>query len=687
MNNEINRWQECISYLPDNKFFDIMRLYLGDIQTPYNKQRLVSSLASFIKKQENLDNLINYIDEFDAKIISAIAIIPAPTEKVIAQFFSTEYTMVEIYSAISNLKERLIVYEDNKILRLNPLIRENLEPFVNIKNILKEEQLASHSMEDEFSISPDFLLAFISFINIRGCSSKNDGSIKKNDLKHIEEVFHNRSSCIQKLLCAFINLRLVKEGEKSYEVDAERFKLFAQLPEKNQYALLCAAAGSYLGRDSLKAQAQLFLDVTASIPQSGYTRASIIKLAFLTGSSSENSVGGASRFSKILEAARQEAAGNSITGNEENKVSIIDRLLDSAIEFGLIQCVGQNEAEENIYVKGPVYRDEVFYAPEGTDLKVLNIDSTFTVTLMPGLRLQQSLPFSELMVIKNYSVAPEFEISRHSLSVAFDKGWDIQKITETLEKFSNYGIPQNLRISIADWHNSYSSARLYLGYVLKVTDSNINFAENNPNIKRYIKEKLGEGIYLLNIPVDHDVNDFIAGSGLEFMGRIRNSQAEAEKLPFPVLHAARGITVEEKDDYKINFAAAGDQIKLLMKTVAEMNLEINQKESISHKIHQRLILSPDHLRHTSIRSEIIEADGMDYSGKLHLLEAALKESDMVELTIPEFNSNDKFWKLLGKVKFLSKETGDSIVVFESYPQQDTHHFVLSRITHVRRLRY
>ena len=45
INNDINRWQEAISSLPDKQFFNTMRLYLGEIKTPYNKQRLTEQLA------------------------------------------------------------------------------------------------------------------------------------------------------------------------------------------------------------------------------------------------------------------------------------------------------------------------------------------------------------------------------------------------------------------------------------------------------------------------------------------------------------------------------------------------------------------------------------------------------------------------------------------------------------------
>ena len=79
--NEISLWQEAISSLPDKQFFNTMRLYLGEIKTPYNKQRLTQQLASFIKKEENLTSLLTLLDSFDITILTAISLIPNASQE------------------------------------------------------------------------------------------------------------------------------------------------------------------------------------------------------------------------------------------------------------------------------------------------------------------------------------------------------------------------------------------------------------------------------------------------------------------------------------------------------------------------------------------------------------------------------------------------------------------------------
>ena len=59
-----------LSSLPDEKFFYVMRLYLGEIKTPYNKLKLIEQLASLIRNKTSLERIISFLDETDVKILT-----------------------------------------------------------------------------------------------------------------------------------------------------------------------------------------------------------------------------------------------------------------------------------------------------------------------------------------------------------------------------------------------------------------------------------------------------------------------------------------------------------------------------------------------------------------------------------------------------------------------------------------
>lgn len=701
--HDISSWQEAFSSLPDKQFFNTVRLYLGEIKTPYNKQRLTEQLAGFIRKEENLTSILTLLDVFDVKVLTAISMIPNTTQESLTDFFHNEYSVTEIYAEIINLTERLLVYKEKtqysgkEYIKINPLLRENLKPYLDSSLIFPEFKAEIISLDDVFSLSPNFLTAFITYIRIKGISCKSDGTIRKNDQKRLSEIFPGKEKLLQLLMNAFINLSLVYEDEKanSYVIDILRLKKFAELSELQQYALLCAAAVSRFSKDGLKKEAQLLIDCLSSIPEGGCPLETILRLAFLAGTYTEEGTTAVrkSRFSQILAAARQEAGAE-----PEQNAELLDRMIDCALEFGLLQKIGKTGDDVELYKSS----DEILLtSPENVSKpqlpKVLNIDSTFTVTLMPGLQLRELLPLTDFMIVKKCGVVTEFEITKQSVSTGFDNELTPETIFECLESYSNYQLPQNLKINITEWYNSYSSATLYYGYILKVTDNNISFTENNPNIKKYIKEKLADGIYLLNLPAGTNISAFIEESSLDFMGNVKTSTTKSEFTSFPLLRAGRktinysnsavGSTVSTTKIKKTSIADAAKILQNLKESLKKLDMDKAQKESLEHRISSRLILSESQLKNASIRTEILEADGMDFSGKVHLIEAAVKEEDMMEIRLPSADGKGDFFTLVGKPLSISRQPGEAVMRIQIEPTKDIENLLVSRITHLRRLRF
>jgi len=694
--NEFNSWKEAFSSLPDKQFFNTVRLYLGEIKTPYNKQRLTEQLGSFIRKEENLSNILTLLDVFDLKVLTAISLIPNATQETLADFFHGDTSITEIYAEIINLTERLLIYREKspytekEYFKINPLLKERLLPYLDNKLLFPEYKPEIFSIDDVFTLSPNFLASFITYIRIRGISCKSDGTIKKNDQKRLSEIFPENEKLIQLLTTAFINLSLVYEDEKNgtYITDIARLRKFAELPEFQQYALLCAAAVSRFSKDGLKKEAQLLIDCLASIPEDGCSIETILRIAFLAGTHTEEGTTDIkkSRFSQILAAARQEAGAE-----PEQNAELLDRMIDCALEFGLLQKIGKTEDGVELYKSTS---DQWLNNPQNLSNaqlpKVLNIDSTFTVTLLPGLQLKQILPLTDFMLVKKCGIVTEFEITRQSVSKGFDNDLSPDDIFALLENNSNYQLPQNLKINITEWYNSYSSAKLYYGYVLKVRDNNVSLVENNPNIRKYIKEKLADGIYLLNLPAGMEISSFIEESSLDFMGTVKTSVEKSEFTSFPLLRIGRKPVIFEAQNKseakKTSFGEAGKLLQSLKASLENLDMDKAQKESLEHRISSRLILSESQLKNASVRTEILEADGMDFAGKVHLTEAAIKDEDMMELQMPTADGKD-FFTLIGKPLSISKQPGEAVMRFQIEPTKDIENMLVSRITHMRRLRF
>lgn len=694
--NSMNHWADAFEAMPEQQFFKLIRLYLGEVQTPYNKQRLISQLASFIKNAENTQSILSYLDKKDITFLTAIYLIPNVSQQTLLDFFSG-IGISDFYATLSNLSERLIIYStkdkysDNVCYHINPILFEPLKPYLSIESIFPEHKIENHFVEDSFCLSQNFLAAFISYIRINKIGCKNDGTIKKNDFTKLEEIFLEQICYLQLLVNAFLNLSLLKDDGKSFILNNSRIEEFAKLSQFEQYSLLCVASCCHFSREGLRKYAQLLMNVLNSIPEEGFSAKEVLRLLVLASTQKENksSFGAKSRFSQILEQTKiKEQSENS---NQESNVSanLFEVMIESAISFGLLTFSGTTENGTKIYKKNKL--PELIPITDNIP-KVLNIDSSFTVTLMPGLSLDSLLPLLSFISIKKSGIVTEFEITRQSISVGFDEGWNPNSIFSELEKFINYDLPQNLKINVLEWYKSYNSARLFSGYVLKVTDSNIAIAENNPKIKKYIKEKLAEGIYLLDISIDSDIKTFIKDSGLDFLGKIQQAEPSLENLSFPKLFENPSVLISLEETLKssnkktLNVKESHQKITKLEELVKQKEISQQQKESLLYKISNRLILSENQLNSTSIRTEILEADGMDFAGKNHLIEVAIKEDDMMELTFPSGNSSG-FFTIVGKPLKIVKQVGESIVEFQCEPSKEIENFLISKITHLKRIHF
>ena len=137
-------WRESLITLNDTHFFELLRMYLGEIKTPYNKQKLIEDLSAFLRKDENAQMIVRLLSPNDILILSAIKILNLPTQEKLSQFFSTDFSFAELYERLLNLEERLLIYRktENKQIRfvLNPLLEPKIEPLLSVSVLMPSGQ-------------------------------------------------------------------------------------------------------------------------------------------------------------------------------------------------------------------------------------------------------------------------------------------------------------------------------------------------------------------------------------------------------------------------------------------------------------------------------------------------------------------------------------------------------------------
>ena len=75
---EIEHWKGALLTRPDQLFFELMRLWIGDIQTPFNKQTLIEKLVTHLRNRDTIERILTFITKDDAILLTSIFILNNP---------------------------------------------------------------------------------------------------------------------------------------------------------------------------------------------------------------------------------------------------------------------------------------------------------------------------------------------------------------------------------------------------------------------------------------------------------------------------------------------------------------------------------------------------------------------------------------------------------------------------------
>jgi hypothetical protein len=183
--NSVERWKRAFVTLSDSAFFDIVRNYLGDIKTPFNKHALVTSLEAFLRNAETRKRIVALVTEEDARILSALDFLGTAKLAVLTDLFQGDIPYLELHRRLLNLEDRLLVYTergaDGDYILINPFLEENLRDSVIGADIVFPSIPGPPGAGDFPSpwMTDSFLIAFLSFLLGDSSVYKAGGSVKK----------------------------------------------------------------------------------------------------------------------------------------------------------------------------------------------------------------------------------------------------------------------------------------------------------------------------------------------------------------------------------------------------------------------------------------------------------------------------------------------------------------------------
>ena len=701
---DLKNFTECFNIFPDNVQLSYFKTFLGKIETPFNKQKLTEKLGGFFFNQENRKNIFLLLTKSDYKILSFVNFSKEPTKNDALLFFkNSELLSSDIEINFQNLVSRLLILpkqnEDSKktFYIINPILKNSFDSVLSKKIALNQIELKTKISESAFFITPQFLAGVLCYVQQFPDLCKIDGTIKKKNLETISQIFQGSQNAFSLVLTSFLNLGLLKQGETKISVDQEKLTSFCTLSTKEQYAYLVATAKRKLSRESLKTQSKLILDFLESFLPGGQTLNLSRQTAFFIarGNKTQNEPILRRRFSLILENAKSKSESESFSyKNQESQkftesfiFDVAEEFFQTLIDFGLLSKIGTNFNDEEVYDLGPALENLQNLHPEYK--KVLNIDAGTSITILPGLILADFIKFIPFLKIVNCNFIAQFELDKKSVSQSFSNGFTVEKILATLEEYSSYQIPQSLKINLEEWHASYSGAVLYKGYVLHLNEKNRIFAESNKKLKNLIQKEIAPGVYFLNIPVNDENEDILKTLDFDFISSIQYAKNKNQSLSFESLGSAQNIFTDEEKNlfpWKETESAQNEYLNQLYAEVQKQDFSQEIKLELNYRIKSRIIINSNQIKNGTVSVEVLEATGMDYVGKVHLINSAITLKNKIELSIPSQTDSTKIEKFFGLPQFLTKAEDSAVVRITIEPENEERVFSVGRISHIKMIR-
>lgn len=692
----VSEWKSALMTLGDGAFFDLIRGYLGDIKTPFNKQRLVDELESLLSRQEVQRTMETYLDSTDRKVLAAVGLLDFPSPGELASFFEGEYSFAEFHGILLNLEERLLVYrftdQGNHRFALNPVLENLLAPVANDTEPLFVSYPLSSEVSAASPVRPmdDALLAaLLAYAFSHPELHKANGKLKKKKEDEIETLFPSLD--VGSLLEVLKILSLLRLDNGNYVPEKEKIERFSLLSPLDR--MIYVAAGLVVhavGSDSEGPSRRVSRERIHLV-------ARLIKL-FLGSLSNtrwypETSL---NRYFDVLERSLDEGPRRWASASPgirkahpiEGRFGVSPSVFCATVYSVLEQLGILRKIEGSGWTKYPSPG-----APDSEGPKVVS-QGPFSLILYPEISFKDAFALAMFCELKEVGRTIQFEIRRESVIRSFDWGETQETLRLAIEAATGLPIDKTLQWSLTEWQKRYTGLSLQRGLVLVVEEER-RYLMNAEPVAQFIDRTLAPGVYLLKGDDEEPIIQSLKKMGADIVALPRPPSlhprpvVEVHHPPFPPLvceKQEKAIISAPHETSTPGFTVRNPtEVMGAFKTVLEKkNLPKDQNDELTARIERRLIVSEAQLIGAAVRYEKLEARGLDYVGKVRLAEQALSSQSLVEL----------FWRgpkgepnrFLGNLKALEKSAGEVRLVLDPVPEGESFSVPIGKISLLRRIK-
>jgi hypothetical protein len=690
--------------LDDESFFSLYRNYLGPVKTPYNKHELIGRMVEFLSREDTRRRVRAGIDEQDRLLLAATALLGQPPVETLFRFLEDSFEYGHFRWVLLNHRDRLLLIDGDIVgsVTINPLLAgdilaEDVEPEMLISGEPRPEGTGPEDGQLPW-FSCIFLAAFFAFLREFPDFYTRSGAPRKKVSSAMAERFgelfrgDTGTTRLAIALEAMETLHLITREEKTgtIQIRSDAWDELSTVPDRwVQLALWGSALTNSV--EQVFEIASVLSTFQRTVPgDRTFSTAEILRLLRLTES------GMNLPFDR--DSPRRLAATGLLIAEKRNGE---DREGTSGKEE-------EDHQEEDRYRINPAAETLLATSGDSTPAKAV-VYASMEVAVAPGIAFRDLLDLARVTCLRRFDIMPVLELTERSVTHA--RSADREDLIPALHRIAGEEIPQNVRFLLERWQTRAQAIRLVQGLVLVVEQETAELLEASERFPSCYREHLAPGVFLIYPDRREELENLLESLGISALASVEGMPDTPGSVPDfsrmylryqqPSLELAPPVFRREKpratapppsgdhhpmddppddppDDQQEN---PQEQLQESLQQRSDLPYEVSRELAL--RIERKLILFPEQLRADVVPTHGIEAHGLDFVGKIRIVEHAIREQELLEIIIRTASGEPQ--KLLVRPREVVEHADDLMLRALQQPGNKPVRVRIRRASMVRRL--
>ncbi len=648
MINISDQWKHIMLTLPDNYFFELMKNYLGRIETPFNKHKLVDQLARFLVKHNAEERILSALEEKEILILTSIEFIERPTAKSIYEFFLGDVAFIELCDILKTLEEKLVIYSDQATIYISPLFSDSVRNEIVNPGLLYKSEPNTPSDGSFIWLSDSLLLSFLSFLIHQKDLLKSSGAFKKRAYNQIEELYPNLfsgevgSRKLELVRRIIHNLKLFRIDGSSLIPREEVWTDLLELPRETAW-LYMVAAGTTESSHQLGDRVSTVKRVIDTIPKNRSFYPENLK--------------------KLIKAIS--------TDSHLSNHAAVSEFIDDLIVLNVLESL-----EDGTITRNPLL-DLENLNPDYGDTRTIILQPNFDITYKPWITLKDGYLVAIFCDLKKMDIYTELAVTKESVIKGLTLS-TLEEFQEMLTRVTGVEVPDNIQTTLKEWEKESRKARHYEASVLILDDDKDYILKETKVIDELILLNPAKGIYLIK----HE-NYKKAKSLLEEVDIIpvdKNHSVPLENVSLPSYVNNKPLNIDWEEKETSHGSTNKSELERILRDIPASK---DEREDLKKRISRGIIFTEEQIQPGISKTDFSEAKGINYQAKLRLIEVSLKSAnDRLEINYVEDFAITKELILPDRIEKL----GDVKIIHGlKLPQEVPFSIDISKISLVKRI--